>query len=303
MYKFLSLILVAFLINTAKAQDTLPNFSLNIFSASKAQISWANPFSNCIQLSVQKSYDSLNFFKTIFSAQSPELPVNGYVDENYLSQVKVYYRIFYVLEDGKFFFTKSKSQLNFSKKIVATNLPNKDKIVITKDTITQTTLPNFPINPIKLIDTPKPDLLPAKRFFTIYKKSTDSLFHVLDELSYLKFKDSIAYKTKDTLIIKDNDIVIFKPFIPKPLWKPSVNVFTADKGYVKIQLPKGSKTHHYKLIFYNESKEEIFRIKQLKQDKLTLEKANFLQSGWFYFDLYEDEKLLEKNKFFIEKDF
>ena len=119
---------------------------------------------------------------------------------------------------------------------------------------------------------------------------------------YAKFKDSITRKTKDTLFVLGDDKILWKPFVPKPLWKPSINVFTADKGYVSIVLPN-YKTHHYKLVFYDAKDKEIFRIKQLKQDKLTLEKSNFLHEGWFYFELFEDDKLKEKNKFFIEKDF
>jgi hypothetical protein len=140
------------------AQDTLPNFSLAILKGSKAQISWTNPFSNCIQLSVQKSYDSLRFFQTIFSTQSPELPQNGYVDNNFIPQVKIFYRIFYVLEDGKYFFTQSKAQSS-EKSIVKIAIPNKTEDIKPN---------NIPID-IKLIDKPTPDSFPRKRLITIYK--------------------------------------------------------------------------------------------------------------------------------------
>ena len=33
-----------------------------------------------------------------------------------------------------------------------------------------------------------------------------------------------------------------------------------------------------------------------------MEKVNFLHAGWFYFNLYENNNLIEKSKFFIQKE-
>ena len=33
-----------------------------------------------------------------------------------------------------------------------------------------------------------------------------------------------------------------------------------------------------------------------------LDKTNFVHAGWFTYELYEDEKLKEKNKFQLQKD-
>lgn len=208
--KKLLIIICIFIASKSIAQDTLPSFSLAILKGSKAQISWTNPFSNCIQLSVQKSYDSLRFFQTIFSTQSPELPQNGYVDNNFIPQMKIFYRIFYVLEDGKYFFTQSKAQPS-----------ERDNIKISVSDKTKFNPAPFDI---KLIDKPKLDSIPRKRLFTIYKKDRQTLLNVLDEAGFQKFRDSISQKTKDTLFAFENDIIILKPFVPKPLWKPSLNI-------------------------------------------------------------------------------
>ncbi len=121
------------------AQETLPNFTAKPMGINKAQISWQNPYHNCTQISVQKSYDSLRFFKTIFSPLSPELPVNGFVDNDYLPEVKTYYRIQYVLEDGSFYFSKSKVpglifKVNGKQDISKTQLP-KNSILIVNDSL------------------------------------------------------------------------------------------------------------------------------------------------------------------------
>ena len=294
MNKFV-LVLIIFIFTKPFAQDTLPRFTANILSADKVRISWTNPYPNCVQVSVQKSYDSTKFFSTVFSSLSPELPQNGFVDKNYLKQVKTFYRIFYVLEDGKYFFTKSRqAKRDTSTHMQVINPQKSDSAISLNGEIIDLNLVTIPPLPI---ETPV-----KKRMFSIYKRSIDSSYLVIEESKYLRFKDSITTKTKDTLKLLENDIVIWKPFVPKPMWKASSNVFTNTKGYVNVLLPN-FKNHHYKIIFYDDKSVEIFKIKQLKQDKLMLEKSNFLHEGWFYFELYEDDKLKEKNKFFIEKDF
>jgi len=289
------------------SQDTLPKFTAIVLSEDKARISWMNPFENCVQISVQRYYDSLNFFQTIFSSLSPELPQNGFVDKNYFKDMKIYYRISYVLDDGKFFFSRSKQAI----KIINNNIENDTKENEAKfkqpkiDTLRITERDSIVIAPnanMQLINIPNPEALPNKKIYTIYKRSTDSLYDVINEYKYQRFKDSISYKTKDTLYVLDNEIVIWKPYIPLPLWKQSQNIFTTNKGYVLVKLPDVL-NHKYKVVFFDQDRKELFRIKNPKQEKLMLEKSNFLHEGWFYFELFEDEKILEKNKFYIERDF
>ena len=99
-----------------------------------------------------------------------------------------------------------------------------------------------------------------------------------------------------------NDEVLWKQFVPKIIWKPSEYIFTNEDGYATIKLPLYNK-HKYHIIFFNEKGTELFKIKQVKEDGLILDKTNFLHAGWFYFELYEDDKLKEKNKFYLLKDF
>lgn len=295
MKKFIAVLLL-FVCCKLIAQDTLPAFKAIILNDNKAQISWINPYSNCVQISVQRSYDSLRFFQTIFSSQSPELPQNGFADNNFMSQIKMYYRIFYVLDDGKFFFTASKTAVKLLEKATT----KKQKPVKNIDTIVEKDTGN--VEMIDLVKLPSVTKIPEKRMYCIYKRNADTLYAILEEKNYYKFKDSIAHKTKDTLYAFENDIIVWKPFVPKPLWKPSINVFSSEKGYVTLALPL-AKLHKYRIVFFNDKQEEIFRIKHLKHEKLFLEKNNFVRSGWFYFELYEDEKLKEKNQFLIERDF
>jgi hypothetical protein len=79
-------------------------------------------------------------------------------------------------------------------------------------------------------------------------------------------------------------------------------VYTNREGYVFINLPdaEGKK---YNIKFFDGDNSLLFEIKNVKEKALTLDKANFLHAGWFNFELYNDEKLIEKNKFYLPKAF
>ena len=117
-----------------------------------------------------------------------------------------------------------------------------------------------------------------------------------------RLRDSILNKTRDTLAFKTADTVILKPYVPKVVYKPSMYVFTARDGNITIALPEVS-TKKYSVKFFEEDSTPLFELKQVKQSPLTLDKANFLHAGWFFFELYENGLLKEKHKFYIPKDF
>lgn len=90
--------------------------------------------------------------------------------------------------------------------------------------------------------------------------------------------------------------------VKNPGFVPSFYVYTNKDGYLFINLPDADrKKYHIK--FYEENDDFLFEIKSIKYPALTLDKANFIHAGWFKFELYNDEKLVEKNKFYLSKDF
>ncbi len=83
---------------------------------------------------------------------------------------------------------------------------------------------------------------------------------------------------------------------------PSLFVFTANDGNLHLNLPL-SESKKYSVKFYDENDNFLFELKNLKEPRLTLDKTNFYHAGWFKFELFENEKLKEKSKFYIEKEF
>jgi hypothetical protein len=43
-------------------------------------------------------------------------------------------------------------------------------------------------------------------------------------------------------------------------------------------------------------------IPEVKQSSMLLDKSSFLKSGWYYFELRESGKVIERNKFLITKE-
>lgn len=356
----------------------LPAISVRELTKGKVQISWNNPYETCIQLAIQRSTDSINNFRTIFSSLSPELPSNGFVDNKPIRGIRSYYRIFYVLQGGAYYFsrivpvdikwteppgTSSSSRIiNEANQQLTRILVNgsevfklsKSEYERFRDSLNRQTMDN-----LKRVNASTVEWMPApvkrgsdQKMVHIYKK--ENLFTSLTETAYKLFRDSVAAYTKDTLymidpyriqlrpfvtvpeyisvyrhdtLVRKLEVHLYKkfrdsialgtrdtlfsvdayrldihPFITKFAWRPSQYVFTNARGYVSILLPL-FKQHRYRIIFYDDTDgSELFQIKSLKEQELVLDKTNFIHAGWFSFELYEDDKLKEKNKFFLTKE-
>jgi len=207
------------------AQDTLPNFSVRNAGNNRVIIGWINPFPNIRQISVQRSFDSLNNYKTILTVADPKAVQNGFADTKAPND-HMFYRLFYAMEGGAFYFTEAKK-------------PTRDSVF--SDALPADKQPEQPLSQAPPV--------PALRSFV-----------------------------------------------------PSFYVFTNKTGYLQLNLPNAAEKD-YSVKFFEEDGDFLFDLKNLKESSLSLDKSNFLHAGWFLFELYEGEKLLEKHKFYIAKDF
>lgn len=289
----------------AFAQDTLPQFSLVNRGNNRIVASWTNPYGQSIkQLSIQRSFDSLKTFKTIVTLPDPTVLQNGYVDQTAPSDI-MFYRLYILLDSGKYVFSKSQ-RAGADVKIVSNQAPVVEAIVkeipATKNNGNNSTV----TTPATVIEKPKKEVPNAKpkevieKFIFIKKK--DTLIGQVNEKNIRRFRDSIAYRTKDTLFTLTADTILIKPFVPKEVYKPSKFVFTERDGNVRILLPDYA-SKKYNVKFFEDDTNMIFEIKTIKDRSLLVDKSNFLHSGWFKFELYEDGELKEKHRLFVPKDF
>ena len=262
----LTITLIGLQLHAQEIKAALPQFDLQIIGKDKVRISWVNPYgADLIQINVQRSYDSLHGYKTVFSTPSPELPENGFI-EPYYPGVKTYYRIFYMLSNNTYFFTKVKNTL-----------------------------------PTLLTDSTAAQL--AKTNDTVTIKTVDTIIARLPYSQFLKFRDSVFTKTKDSLLLLSNDTVLLKFYVYNGPWRASVYLFTDRSGIINLKLPLAKEKAYSLRVFEADNKTSVFTIKRVVEPDLIIDKTNFLHAGWFAFELYEDGKLKERNKLFVQKEF
>jgi hypothetical protein len=290
MYRTLGILLfISFGMLNANSQDTLPDFKLINKGNNRIVISWANPYGTGIrQLSIQRSVENSRNFRTILTLPDPTVPQNGFVDTK-STDSKAFYRLYILLDSGKYVFSKAKRPVLDTSKTLDTGMP-----LISSDA-------NTDVNSVKPENKVgvTPRLEPEK---IIYIKKRDTLIAKIGERFIKKYKDSVAIRTKDTISYNGPDTLIIKPFVAKEVFKPSQYVFTDKDGNIKMILPDAI-AKKYTIKFIDEDNSVFFEIKQITSPDLTIDKANFLKAGWFKFELYEDAQLKEKNKLYISKDF
>jgi hypothetical protein len=281
----------------AKAQDTLPNFSVVNKAASRNLVSWTNPYPFTSQISIQRSTDSLRNFTTILSVPDANVPQNGFVDTR-ADTGRVYYRLFVVLDKGRYLFTKSRRPapdtaisssepiLQDNQRVVLSDSLNTKEVITLQEKLKKTAQ-----------NTPRPQK--QERYFVVRRKDVLSS---VNESNFKRFRDSIVYTTRDTMVFEAVDTVVIKPFVPKEIYRASRYVYTERYGNVMIALPEAGKKK-YSIRFFEDYNNPVFEIEEITSSSLVVDKTNFVHSGWFWFELYENGKMKERHKFFIPKDF
>ena len=298
-----------FLTVVLRAQDTLPRFTATARGPERILISWHNNYPHVSQISIQRSTDSLKGFATLLTVPDPKLPANGAVDK--APHPNFYYRLFVVLDNGKYLFTPSRRpHANTGETTAAIKAENTEKADNTDESIIRAadTRVLF-ISPAdnktrSSIKTPAAiHGLPALSITTaMYIRKGDSLLGQLSGAGLQAFRDSILRRTRDTLVFIDGDTLLIKPLFVKEVYKASIYVFTNKFGNINLTLPEAAK-RHYTVKFFDENNKPLFELSEIKDPALIVDKTNFHHFGWFYFELYDGDQLKEKNKFFIPKEF
>jgi hypothetical protein len=299
-----------------RGQDTLPHFSATARGPGRILISWRNNYPIINQISIQRSNDSLRNFTTLLTVPDPTLPANGVVD-NKAPHPNFYYRLFIVLEGGKYIFTPSQRPKSNTTESDVAEKDNKDngKDNDDKSDFTPSKMANPRIvfvdparngqptvikSPSSIHGTPEMQDIPISA--TIFVRRGDSLLGSVSGRQILTFRDSLLKYTKDTIVFIDGDTLLIKPFVPIEVYKVSAYVFTGKFGNIHVSLPEADK-RHYAIRFFDDTNKLLFELTEIKDPQLILDKTNFQHAGWFRFELYDGAVLKEKNKFFIPKEF
>ena len=304
MFRTVGLLFIGvFLTVVLRAQDTLPRFTATARGPGKILISWHNKYPVVSQISIQRSTDSLKDFTTLITVPDPRLPENGAVD-NKAPHPNFYYRLFIVLDNGKYLFTPSRRpRTNTGETAAAVAADNADNAIVrSADTRVLFISPadsrtkNNIKPPSSIHSTPELSIA-----YSIFVRKGDTLLGQLSGSAVQAFRDSILRHSKDTLVFIDGDTLLIKPFVPKEVYKVSAYVYTGKLGNIHIALPDAPK-RHYTVKFFDENNKLLFQLSEIRDPLLLLDKTNFHHAGWFRFELYDGDQLKEKNKFFIPKE-
>jgi hypothetical protein len=203
-----------------------------------------------------------------------------------------------VLDSGKYQFSKSKKPVFDTAAVASEPIPeiknDNQRVII--DSLNRREVKALNDH-LKAAD---PQIIKPEKFLVI--KRRDSIINRIPEKYLKKFRDSIVYVTRDTLQFESVDTILIKPFVPHEIYRASKYVYTEKYGNVMISLPDAV-TKKYALKFFDEKKHPLFEIAEVQSPTVVIDKTNFVHSGWFYFELYENGKLKEKNKLYLPKDF
>ena len=290
MYRLLPFLLLCSL--AARAQDTLPKFSVTGQAGNRIIISWTNPYGqNIRQISIQRSFDSLKNFRTILTVPDATTPQNGYVDTKAVND-HMFYRLYLLVDsNGRYLFSRSKRPASSGTAASTGNLPEGQGGLISLNKYPEIT------GGAKVSDPPR-----SITEQLIFVKKKDSLIGVIKGEYLKRFRDSINLRTKDTVLMKSTDTLLIRPFVAREVYRPSRFVFTEKDGNVRIALADAT-TRKYTLKFFEEDNTPIFELNRMPDASMVLDKSNFIHSGWFNFELFEDGKLKERQKVYIPKDF
>jgi len=239
--------------------DSLPKFSL-VEKNGIVFISWNNPFPEVTQMIIQRSNDSVSFFRSIMSMPDPSAVSNGFVDRK-PGAAQMFYRLFYVMPGGRYTFTSTQ-------KPVHTEIEKKS-IVVPKDNKVDTTT---------IIASPIPSYDPIKKV----------------ELVQAMGRSEAQKDNRD----RTNPIVKLDSIEGVTTFQPSAFIFSNGEGNLVLLLPEAER-RLYHLHVYREDGKPVFTMRNIKERHLLVDRSNFYQSGWFRFELFEGNTLKDKNRFFI----
>lgn len=256
------------------AQEILPGITVKNYNG-KIIVSWRNQYPLEVKtINIQRSFDSTKNFTTIGSVLNPQNIENGFVDEA-PPYNKMYYRLFISFDAGTYIFSDP------ARPVKELSQPSP---MITQDVT---------IVPLKAEEVSKEPVKELKKE-AIVNNDAPIEKKVKEPVTKNGKKDK---KTVQPKIAKTDPVETDENAVSYP----SKRIYAARDNNIIINLPH-FESRKYVVKFFTEDDKPIFELNRIKEEYLIVEKMNFLRAGWFHFEIYENGKLIERNKFFIPKD-
>lgn len=267
-----SVCFLLFLLMAAKgfAQPILPDFSLKRGTQNQRVLAWRNGFGKAVTvLNIQRSADSVRDFRTIYSAEHPELEANAWTDTKPISGVD-YYRIFYTLSDGMYYFTKAQKVVTgFISDNLFNNIAQYKNVSVEGDVSGILSQPDFR----RLCD-------------SLMLNTSDSLWYKGDSTVTYKKYNAVAAMAAGSSFSATGTFI-------------SNYIYLNINGNVVIHLPE-NEAYRYSMYIYNPDGASIlYKIDHFDSPEIILSKSSFMRSGAYPYELFKDGKLQERNSFWV----
>ena len=146
------------------------------------------------------------------------------------------------------------------------------------------------------------DVTNKKNGFIDSKPLAPNMFYRI----FLSFEGGTYLFTKSSRPVKDTTKALtaikeFQQSTVNTWFVPSKFVYTGKDNNVIIAFPEAGKKK-YSIKFFEENGPFIFELNKITEPYLTLEKVNFIHSGIFDFEVYENGVLIEKHKVYVPRD-
>lgn len=252
------------------AQATLPDFTLKNTDG-KISVFWLNNYGKPVKgISVQRSYDSTKNFFSIASILNPQNSVNGFTD-SMPPYNKMYYRLFVGFDTGVYLLTKSKrpevnTVIDYTRLIQEINALYEKNIQLQEEKLK----------------------LQSELAIAMEAKNKNKATSKNGKTNNPVSKKQIAAEVSEDII---NQVITY----------PSKRIFT-DKANNVVTRLFNVKSNTYVIRFLTEDYKLLFEIKNPVDDYFVIEKVNFSHAGWYQFEIYKNEYLLEENKFYISNE-
>jgi len=268
-----------------QGQEALPSFSATIRSG-RTLISWTNPFEKVVQISVQRSADSLFGFRTIVTMPDASLAANGFMDVS-APDTRQFYRLYVQLPFGRFFQTgvKRPSLSDGNPPLSHTPLP------IAPSPLPPDRTPVGRPSPDGSAVTPpvaEPQAEDAADYEQIIRRTRMVPVRKFP-WRYLEPGDPMAAAPRQLSVV-----------LPANLFTPSPFLFTNREGNVVVAIPQRP-GGRFSVHFFLPEGTPLFQFDMQQEPILILDKVNFQRSGWFDFEIRHDGRARERNRIFIPK--
>ena len=297
---------------TVIAQQSLPDFSVKDIGKDRYVISWVNHYPVTTQITIQRSFDSTRGFKSILTVPDPTTKQNGYADTKAIND-HMYYRLYILLQNGEYLFTAAKQPIKDSVIVFIENkqvqpqtqvVPQPQAQPIAKETLLVKETPPVKEERANRTVAP-PSTIPETKVNSTKEKLLDTITAttpVIAPIIEVKRIEPVVYRITPTKAGDSAKIPTAVTTKEEPnAFAPSLFVYAHPDGNIRIQVPNRARLARYRIKFFEADKRFLFELKNLPAPNFQLDKTNFLHAGWFLFELYEDNRLIEKHKVYLEK--